>query len=104
MEGKAKILGQPVERDVEVTRQGGLNPGLIPEIYLIALEEVKLVGFVDVQRRALGVGVEHVAVGLEQRGQDRGDGIRFPRRLHADTIQRGNPVQELRVERPRWLR
>ena len=98
VEGQAEILGQPLEGDEEVARQDALDGVLVPEVELVALEERGLVGLGHVERRAFVVGLQGVAVGFEERGQGRGDGIGFPRGLHADAVERGDPVEELRVE------
>ena len=57
VEGETEVLGEAVEGDVEVTRQGTLDPGLVPDIDLVALKEDGFVGLVDVQRCALHIGL-----------------------------------------------
>ena len=84
---ESEVPGQPVERDVQVTRQGPFDAILLPEVDLVALEEGGLVGLVHIQRHALRVCLMGEAVGLEQRGEDGGDRVRFAGGFHADPVE-----------------
>ena len=56
LERESEVLGQPIARNVQVTLRGALDPGLVLEVDLVALEEDCLVGLIGVQRRALSIG------------------------------------------------
>lgn len=47
--GEAEVLGQAVERDVEVAGEGVLDPRLVPEVDLVAFQEGGPVGLLTLR-------------------------------------------------------
>ena len=75
VEGQAEILGQPFDGDEKVTSQDPLDGFLVQKIQLVSFKEGCLVRFGHVESRAFPIGLQRVAVSLEECSQDRGDRI-----------------------------
>jgi len=84
-------------RAMKRSREGPLDGVLVPEVELVALEERSLAGLCQVERGTHVVRLQGMAIGPEERGQGGGDGIGFPRGPHADAVEGGDAVEELRV-------